>query len=210
MNATTLENLLNELDELLSGKAMKPLSGIPKKCYKYALTAVFINICFGRQLTKGQEDNFVWVYEIKRKPKEFNNSEVLEILKTTVENSLKKSCFYNYSDYQTIDNIINFFREIVSNTKKHGTFLVNAIEVQKLFDARKVFEVSHKHLQPHHWIQVDLINGMLITVPEFFTYSDVVNNWNILVDKLEDYKTVMLSDDGVPFIEKKITLIIDS
>ncbi|BDG44798.1 hypothetical protein [Saccharococcus caldoxylosilyticus] len=38
--------LLNELEELLSGKTMKRLSGIPKKCYKYALTAVFINICF--------------------------------------------------------------------------------------------------------------------------------------------------------------------
>jgi hypothetical protein len=195
--------LLNELEELLSGKTMKCLSGIPKKCYKYALTAVFINICFGRQLTKGQEENFEWVYSIKREPQKFKNQRVLDYLKDTVEESLKNCFFHNYNDYQTIDNIINFFRKLVSETKKHGTYLINVSEVQKLFDVKKVFKASHKNIQPHHWIEIDLFDGMIITVPELFTYSDIVNNWNILVDKLKEYKSAMTSDISVPIIEIK-------
>ncbi|BDG44795.1 hypothetical protein [Saccharococcus caldoxylosilyticus] len=159
-------------------------------------------ICFGRQLTKGQEENFEWVYSIKREPQKFKNQKVLDYLKGTVEKSLKDNFFHNYNDYQTIDNIIKFFRELVSETKKHGTFLVNVSEVQKLLDVKKLYEATHKNIQLHHWIEFNLFDGMILTVPEFFAYTDIVNNWNILVDKIEQYKSAM-ADDSVPFIERK-------
>ncbi|MDR7246320.1 hypothetical protein [Priestia megaterium] len=195
--------LINELDSLLSGKSMKKLSGIPKKCYKYALTAAFVNICNGKQLTRGQEGNFEWIYNIKNNPKNYNSDQVLNHVKRIVEKSLKEGYFYNYNDYQTIDNIIKFFREVINITKKQGTCLINLKELEELFDIKKSFLASHKNLQPHHWVEISLFNGMIITVPEFFTYSDLVNTWNMLVDKIEEYRSVMNADNDVPFIEKK-------
>ena len=193
---------LDELDMLLSGKTFKKLSGIPKKCYKYALTAVFINYCFGRNLTKGQFDNYEWVYQIKNEPKNFNSPEILKNIQQIVEASLQKSTFHNFKDYKTIDEIINFFRKLVATTKKYGTCLINISEIEVLFDVNKVFNSSHPNIQPHHWVDIDFVDGIIITVPEFFTYVDIVNTWNILLDKIEEYSANM-SDLNIPYIDKK-------
>ncbi|MCG1020787.1 hypothetical protein [Sutcliffiella horikoshii] len=182
---------------------MKKLSGTPKKCYKYALTAVFIQYCFGRNLTRGQEENYSYVHSIKENPKDFNNTEILIKFKNLVEESLEKSNFHNHTDYGTIDKIINYFREIVSITKKEGTCLINVSEAEEFFDVKKVFRASHPNIQSHHWIDVDFINGMTITVPEFFTYADLVNIWNILLDKMEEYNIAVNGDERIPLIERR-------
>lgn len=196
------EELIKELEVLLSGKTLRTLTKVPKKCYKYVLTAVFINICFGRQLTKGQEENFNWVYSIKRVPKAFEDPKKLYHIQKTVEVSLNNSAFYNYNEYETINKIIEFFRNMVAEIKKNGTYLVKINDVQSLFDIKKMFDGSHNNVQPHHWIDIDLITGMVITVPEYYTYVDVVNSWNILVDKLEEYESVM-SNNSIPIIERR-------
>ncbi|MGG0248769.1 hypothetical protein ABEY24_10365 [Peribacillus frigoritolerans] len=194
--------ILKELEELLSGKTLKPLSGIPKKCYKYSLTAVFINLCFGRQLTQGQEVNFNYLYSIKNRPQNFNKPEILDDIKQTVEDSLALGSFHNINNYQTIDLIIEFFRELVLKTKKDGTFLVTVSEIQKLLDVKTVFNATHNNVKSHHWIEIDIMNGMILTVPEFFTYVDVVNSWNMLIDKLDEYNFSM-DDNSIPLIERK-------
>ncbi|MFC7372438.1 hypothetical protein ACFQPF_12225 [Fictibacillus iocasae] len=195
--------LVDELENLLSGKTMKKLSGIPKKCYKYALTAIFINTCGGRQLTYGQEQNFEWAKSINKNPKDYNNQGILYHIQKTVETSLKQSFYHNFNSPDTIDKIIELFREVVSSTKKHGTYMKNVIEIEGLFDVQKSFSKTHKNVQPHHWINIDLIEGMVLTVPEFISYSDLVNTWSMLIDKLEKYNEEVISTFGVPLIEKK-------
>ncbi|WP_368298532.1 hypothetical protein [Cytobacillus firmus] len=200
-----IKTLADELETLLNGKAMKPLSGIPKKCYKYSLTAIFINICSGRQLTQGQELNFAVVYDIKNNPKNYNNQSILNHIQRTVETSLEQSNFHDFNEYKTIDKIIDFFREVVASTKKQGTCLKTVNEVEQLFDVKKMFSNSHKNVQSHHWIDINLTGGMVITVFEFITYADIVNTWNILVDKLDIYSKQIFDDPEKPLIEKKNT-----
>ncbi|WP_102336364.1 hypothetical protein [Salimicrobium jeotgali] len=192
--------LAEKFEILLSGKTMKKLSGKPKKCYKYALTAVFINMTSNRQLTKGQEENLAMVYDIKKNPKLYNNDAILKQIQRTVENSLKNIFVYNYDDYNTIGEIIDFFREIVKNTKKNGTFLIKASDLNKLLDVNKFYSKTHQHIQPHHWIDTDIIRGFILTVPDFFTYSDIINNWNILLDKLNELRSRSFDID-TPLIE---------
>lgn len=197
------DTLINELELLLSGKTMKKLSGIPKKCYKYSLTSIYINMCSGRQLTKGQEENFTWAYSIKNNPNEFNNEGILQHLKSTVENSLKQSNFYNFDAYSTVDEIINLFRSIVEGIKKHETYFINISELSELIDVKKFFSNSHPYVQPHHWVNVDLYTGMVLTVPEFFTYADIINSWNMLLDKIEIYDSYINEMDDTPLIERR-------
>lgn len=198
-----IKDNIEELDKLLSGKTMKKLSGIPKKCYKYSLVAVFINYCFSKNLTRGQEENYVIVRDIKENPVHYNNPKILGFFKGKVEESLKQSHFHHYEEYETIDKIIVFFREVISTTKKEGTCLINVSEAEELFNVKEVFRSSHPNIKPHHWLDVDFINGMTITVPEFFTYADVINTWNILIDKLELYNDALKKDLAIPLIERR-------
>lgn len=48
--------------ELLSSKTInEKLSGTPKKCYKYALVAMFINLTSGEHYTTGQELSLIHI-----------------------------------------------------------------------------------------------------------------------------------------------------
>ncbi|MDM5309707.1 hypothetical protein [Peribacillus frigoritolerans] len=197
------KTLADDLEVLLSGRTMKPLSGIPKKCYKYVLAAIFINTCSGRQLTQGQEINFAIAYDIKSNPKEYNNQSILDHIQKTVETSLRQSFYHDYNEYKTIDKIIDFFREVVSSTKKLGTCLKNVSELEQLFDVKKVFSKSHNSVQPHHWIDINIMGGMVLTVPEFISYADIVNTWNIFLERLNKYSEIIFDSSNTPLIEKK-------
>jgi len=195
-------DLANDLEILLSRKSIKRLSGIPMKCYKYAMTAIFINTISGRQLTKGQEANYNWVYNIKSRPQDFKKQEVYNYLKQTVETSLEAAGYKNPKNYETINKLFDFFRNIVEQTKRNGTFLTPVGIIEDFLDVKEIYKnTNYVNIKSHHWINIDLATGMIVTVPEFFTYSDIVNNWNIFVDKYLEYKSIVTSDSDAPLIE---------
>lgn len=198
------KDLAHELEILLSRKSLIPLSKLSKKSYKYALTAIFINMLSGRQLTKGQEENYKWVYNIKRNPKAFKNQETYEYIKQTVETSLEAGGYKNPNDFETIDKIFDFFRKVVEQTKINGTYLTTVRNVEDFIDVKKVYKnTNYFNIQSHQWINIDLVTGMVITVPEFFTYSDVINNWNIFRDKYMEYQFNITSDSDTPLLDKQ-------
>ncbi len=163
---------------------MKGLSGIPKKCYRYTLAAIFINIIFGNQLNDGQKVNSLIAQRILDNPKEFTNFNLQDI-KGTVEQSMKAKHFYNPTDYETVDKCIRFFRERIKSIKTKQASLFKASELSEILDVQKIFE---QVIKPHHWLDFNLNDGLIPTVPEFIAYGDVVNLWNDLIEKAELYQ----------------------
>lgn len=197
-------DIVNELDILLSRNSTKALSGLPLRCYKYGMTAIFINMLSGRQLTRGQEVNYQLVYQIKKRPQDFKNQDVYNHFKITVETSLEAAGYKNPTDYETINKIFGFFKEIIEQTKRNGTFLTPVGIIENFLDIQKIYkQTNYGNIKSHHWINIDLTTGMILTVPEFFTYSDVVNNWNIFVDKFLEYNTILTTTSEIPLIEIK-------
>jgi uncharacterized protein with HEPN domain len=91
----------------------------------------------------------------------------------------------------------------VDQTKKHGKYITTISNLEEIMDLIKLYEGTHLNVQPHHWVNIDLINGMIVTVPEFLTYVDLINNWNMFIDKYKKYNLAIASDVVTPLIERQ-------
>ncbi|PYZ99097.1 hypothetical protein CR205_11220 [Alteribacter lacisalsi] len=196
-----ISEITSKLDKMLSGKTIQKLSGKPKKCYKYSMTAIFLNICANEQMSDGQTLNFGIAEHILQNPEEYKSDNSLEYFKYMVENSFNNAFYHNPKEYKTVDKVINLFREIVLSTKKHGTCLLEVRKLEDIFDVKRFYQKTHPNIQPHHWIEINLVRGMIPTFPDFFTYSDLVNTWNIYVEKREAFKLGMFSEPNVSKLE---------
>ncbi|WP_366248378.1 hypothetical protein [Terribacillus aidingensis] len=197
----TVDKDLLYLKDALSNKTLKKLSKIPKKCYKYALVAVFLNIINRKHVTRGQATNLKIVDGIRNYPKLYSQSNLDNISDTVVE-TLKATGFYNADKEETIDTTFQLFRDMVDTISKESAFLIRVGALSELIDIEYLRRFNNSpNLQPHHLIDISLMNGITPTFPEFFPYSDLVNMWNIYLDKKEEYKQKIASGN-IPITQR--------
>lgn len=196
---------LTDLNKLISSDTLHTLSGTPKQCYRYTLTAIFINIIGGQHYTIGQEENINIALHILRNPTKFKKQTILNSIKNEVQKSLKKSHFRNPYKTETILLITELFRKIVCTKLEGKRYMTLVKELDSIIDMNAYF-TSFNRPRPHHWIHISFSQGLVPTLPEFIIYSDIINTWNILLDKSDELINLLKTDDQTHYKERQYTL----
>ncbi|MFL1998488.1 hypothetical protein VYF65_004288 [Lysinibacillus irui] len=190
------------LEDLASSKMVNKLSGTPKKCYKYALVAIMLNISCGNHKTVGQEQNIELAKSILRNPISYKNKEILRQIQSKVENSLIANSFINARMPETIDKVITLLRTCTLDIINNEVCLIKASELSDLVNLNERF--SKHPLQAHHWIDINFKSGFTPTIPDLILYSDIINTWNILLEKNKEYKALFESLTGLLNVEREV------
>lgn len=177
---------LDELIYLTKSETVRTLSGKPKKLYKYAIVATFFNVVNGKQLQAGQLGNVEIAKEILKNPKECYKKYNLEAFKNEVEKCLSQVYFHNTRLDTTIDKLFEFFREKLVALQNNKRFW-QASEFEKIIDLEKFYKDKSGTIKKHHWIDFNIEQGLIPTIPDFITYGDFINSWNILLQKWNEY-----------------------
>ncbi|MGE7129143.1 hypothetical protein [Lysinibacillus xylanilyticus] len=192
----------DHLEELASSKMVNKLSGTPKKCYKYALVAILLNISCGNHKTVGQEQNIELAKSILRNPISYKNKEVLKQIQSIVEKSLIANSFNNARMPETIDKAITLLRKCTSDKINNEVCLIKASELSELINLNERF--SKHPPQAHHWIDINFKSGLTPTIPDLILYSDIINTWNIFLEKNKEYSTKFESLTGLLNVEREV------
>ncbi|WP_312507601.1 hypothetical protein [Lysinibacillus sp.] len=190
------------LEDLASSKMVNKLSGTPKKCYKYALVAIMLNISCGNHKTVGQEQNIELAKSILRNPISYKNKEILRQIQSKVENSLIANSFINARMPETIDKVITLLRTCTLDIINNEVCLIKASELSDLVNLNERF--SKHPPQAHHWIDINFKSGFTPTIPDLILYSDIINTWNILLEKNKEYKALFESLTGLLNVEREV------
>lgn len=177
---------LNTLIDLMSTRNVRKMSGEPKKIFRYVLVAIFINTINAKRVdSMKQEENIGIANFILREPKSslgFKNSIIKQ-----VQQSMKNNFFHDPKDYGTVIEVNKFFREKLESLKSGKRFW-KATEFEKLFSVKDYFNTQSIPIQSYHWIDFNIYHGLIPTYPELITYNDLINSWNLIVEKSKEYQ----------------------
>lgn len=181
--------LLEFLINLTGSSTIRKLSGEPKKLFKYVLGMVFLNLINSQQFEQGQHQNIRIACDILERPKESNRKYNLEQIKKQVQDVFAERHFKSPYEDATIEKVYLFFREKLVDVKKGKIFFL-ASELEEIFEIVPYFAERGVPIKPHHWIEFSINDGLIPTQPEFITYTDMINLWNLSMEQksiIEDF-----------------------
>ncbi|MDQ0719830.1 hypothetical protein QF049_001091 [Paenibacillus sp. W4I10] len=115
-------------------------------------------------------------------PKEATKKYSLKTVQKQVQHSFEEAHFKHPYEDTTIDKVFLFFREKLEDAKKGKTMFL-ASELEDIIEVMPHFEYKGVPLKPHHWLDFDIFEGLIPTTPEFITYTDIINTWNLLIEQ---------------------------
>ena len=167
---------------LTKSSTIRNLSGEPKKIYKYFLGAVFLNVINGQLFEPGQNQNIRNALDILESPKEATRKYSLERVKKQVQYFFVERYVKCPYEDATIDKVFLFFREILEDAKKGKTMFL-ASELEKIIETFPYYEKQGVPVKPHRWLDFSIYEGLTPTMPEFITYTDMINLWNLSMEQ---------------------------
>ncbi|NMD69617.1 hypothetical protein HHO41_04895 [Bacillus sp. DNRA2] len=192
--------LLDTLIYLTKSSTLRKLSGEPKRLYKYSIVATFFNIVAGKHLQTGQFENIEIAKDIIRDPKNASENYSLPHFKKEVHYCLRLRHFHNPDSGETVDYLFSFFREKLEGLKKGKRFWKGS-EFEKIISLDEFFKDTHaRPIKEHHWIDFNIERGLIPTIPEFITYGDLINSWNLLLERWKKYQK--LAEEHTGFISQ--------
>ena len=199
-----------ELDNLFkSDKEFKKMSGIPKKIYKAALCAIFVNLAQeGTKELKIKEykSNVELCKRIKKNPQDYNNESILKEVTNVLENAMRLTEIKNVELLNTQDKIIDFMRKVLTQVTKDQRFLVTIEEIDYFWDIEKFINKCYKgansNLNKKSWVEFDLEKGIIPTFPDFIAYADLISLWNMYLEKKEELVTIKRFEDNLLYRKK--------
>lgn len=209
MGGILLKNLEMEyLINLYSSKTMRRLSGNVKKAYKHCLCGIFLNIISGYHRTAGQEANIKLAEQIGRliiKPKEIEDLFEL-VIKNNVYTSLRVKGFKEPFDDKFLNNCISFMRDKLNELNSKNICLFQAKEICQLVDLKKFFKMDF--ISEFHWLEFNIIKGLIVTVPECIIFNDLKVQWNNYIEVKtyldKEWKKVKTMEDELEYFRNEI------
>jgi hypothetical protein len=171
------------LNDLIKKETVDSLIGKHKEIYKLAICGIFINIIGGRHATEIQSGTIEKAIEIRNTPRKILNlgamlNEVEKVVHTSLENAFFKKPY----DNQKISMIINFFRARITDQLDNGRTLFQAKELDSFLDYRAF--LGYDNLFDYHWIEFNLLRGLIPTIPEAIIFNDLKVQWNFYLEVL--------------------------
>lgn len=196
------------LSGLYSSKTMRQLSGTVKTAYKHCLCGIFINIITGQHRTSSQEANTILAEQIRKliiKPKEIEG--VLNLMiKPNLNKSLIEHGFKLPFDDNFLNNCISFMRDKLKELQSEDISLFQAKEISKLVDINKFFGLDF--VSEFHWIEFNIVRGMVITVPEAIIFNDLKVEWNKYIETYtylhQEFEKIGTAEDEFEFYKNEI------
>lgn len=115
---------------------------------------------------------------LRKQQKKYSLKEV----KKKVQDSFEEAHFKYPHEDATIDKVFLFFREKLEDAKKGKTMFL-ASELEDIIEVVPHFGYKGVPIKPHHWLEFDIFEGLIPTTPEFITYTDLINLWNLLIEQ---------------------------
>lgn len=153
-----------------------------KNAYKYCLCGIFLNIITGQHGTFSQKANIELIEKIRKliiKPKEAEDVLNL-IIKPNVHKSLTEQGFNPPFDNNFLNNCISFMRDKLQELQAEGVCLFQAREMSRLLEINKFFTMDF--VSEFHWIEFNIVKGMVVAVPEAIIFNDLKVEWNNYID----------------------------
>ncbi|MDP1383614.1 hypothetical protein Q8G31_28350 [Priestia megaterium] len=179
---STRDHILEFLIFLTKSATIRKLSGKPKKIYKYVLGIIFLNLINGDQLKQGQNQNIRQVCNILENPIEATRKYDLEQVKKQAQDFFASRHIKSPYDDATIDKVFLFFRKKLEDAKK-GKTLFLASELEEIINLVPYYEEQDVPIKPHYWLDFSIMEGLIPTQPEFITYTDMINLWNLSMEQ---------------------------
>ncbi|WP_411739861.1 hypothetical protein [Peribacillus sp. S4] len=173
---------LDMLTFITKSATIRNLSGEPKKLYKYVVGSIFLNLINGEQLEQGQIENIRITRDILKNPIDVTRKYSLERVKKQVQDVFAARHFKCPYEDATIDRVFLFFREKLEDVKKGKTMFL-ASELEEIIEIVPHFEKQGVPVKPHHWLDFSIYEGLILTQPEFITYTDMINLWNLSMEQ---------------------------
>jgi len=192
---------INYLLELMNNKtSLKNLTGDNKKAYKYFLAGIFINIINGKEHEAYQRDLYKkaeYILESSKKGAKIQKHGLNQI-KSAVQRSMEDSYILNHECEDTTTKIIAFLRDKL-NDLNEGKSLFQVIEFSNIIDVKMYFSKrGTPFIHNHHWVDFNLVEGLIHTTPVFILLNDLKIHWNSFIELINQYTELQIK--LIPYI----------
>lgn len=168
------------------------MSGEPKKLFRYLLVGIFINTI---EVNKNDEmkknKNLMERHEyisaaqmILRFPKAAPHISDLYI--NRIQQAMEDNFFHDPKNPNIVVKINTFFREKLKHLKAGKRFW-KVEEFEKIFSVEDYLKNLAIPVKNHHWIDFNIYYGIIPTYPEHITYNDLINSWNLILERTNKY-----------------------
>lgn len=184
-----LTNSVDELINLTKSETIRKLRSNVKKLYKWYLCGMLKDILVRGNYTSSQYYPLVLGMEILGNTHpEPNNDQLIRMINDVMVD-LDKSYFINSFDIGSVDKYIVFFRNILRNKKEKQKTLFQVSEFEGVFNVQQYYLNTQQIIvKQHHWIDINLEQPLVHTIPEFFNYMDLLILWNDFISKKNYYE----------------------
>lgn len=174
--------------------SLKNLTGDNKKAYKYFLVGIFINIIHGKDHEWYQRDLYQKAEYILASSKKGGKiqKQGLNQIKSAVQKSMKDSDILNHECADTTTKVIAFLRDKL-NDFIEGKSLFQVIEFSNVIDVKAYFSKrGTPFIHNHHWIDINLEEGLIHTTPVFILLNDLKIHWNSFIELINQYTEMQI------------------
>ncbi|WEA41636.1 hypothetical protein [Lysinibacillus fusiformis] len=184
-----MEKILNELIEMCSSEKIREFRSHPKKVYKYYLAGILNDIIFGNEIHKSffyHQAKFMSILPSSHPNKD---GQGYRKIKQDTIRVLKDNYFKSPETDSQVDLIISFLRNYLNDLLAKGKTLYLVSELENIVQLKKFYhEYKDYTLKNHYWVDISLRHSIVVTIPEFFTYQDLINLWNDYINKFNQFK----------------------
>lgn len=181
--AVSKEGCLSQMDEiefllsLFHRKTLDKMSKDHKVAYKYCLISICLNLIVGANHTEVQKVSFEKAIQIQNLPRKTTDFKgIVRQIKPIIEKSLKTNHFKEPYNDSFINWIIQFTRIRLNDLNKKNKSLFQVKELSTYLEVKEFF--GFNSVANHHWVDLNLHSGFILTIPEAIIFHDFKAIWN--------------------------------
>lgn len=103
---------------------------------------------------------------------------------------IETNYYLDLSNDNKILSALSFFKKYKENFIKDGQTLYLYDEVKDFWNINELYPETI--ILPHHWLEFRafIYSKPVLTFPEYFAYQDLINTWNLIVEKSNTFKNL--------------------
>ncbi|WP_085522675.1 hypothetical protein [Tuberibacillus sp. Marseille-P3662] len=203
------EEIFNEISDMLKRDTMSKFGRKSREAYKYFLCGLLCDI-FNHGIFIYNHPHPHWYSEIKFLINRFDDDNLEEINFEPKINDVKVILDSNNFKWKSnVNEIISFFRSYINDYLNKGKTLYLVPEFKPImYIDSYMAQAKGIALKEHIWIDINPKDGLTPTYPEFINYSDLINLWNDLIHKKNNFHRLIddKSDDKKAIRELELSI----
>lgn len=152
--------------------------------------------------------------DIRSNPNKFRDEKIYNLHYRKINLNSIRLGLRNRQNSEFEDKIISFMREVLTKIQREERSLVTCkdmgvfVELDKVF--KDIYRVPNIKILPHHWIEFDIVRGLIPTYPDFIVYGQLLYLWNVYVEKHQEYHQLIELGSSVNVNIKDVKYELDS